>query len=132
VRGGMQICSSRPDGCRGDGSKQVIPVLEDHVGGDGPQMLEQAVFGATCDDGGLPEKHDEIGGGMEGKSQQVEGDGTLARVTLPWPKLCSRLYPLVLRTLKVSFPIFQRVRPQVANSATVSAATARSVTKLLW
>jgi hypothetical protein len=30
---------------------------------------------------------------------------TLARVFLPCPKLCSRLYPLVFRTLKVSFSI---------------------------
>src|SRR5262249_54024456 len=29
------------------------------------------------------------------------------------------LYPLVLRTLKVSFSIFQRARPQAANSATL-------------
>jgi hypothetical protein len=50
---------------------------------------------------------------------------------LPWPKLCSRLSPLVLRTLKVSFSIFQRARPAAASSGTVSAVIGRSVTKLL-
>jgi hypothetical protein len=41
------------------------------------------------------------------------------------------LYPVVLSTLKVSFSIFQRARPQAASSATVAAVTVRSVTKLL-
>jgi hypothetical protein len=30
------------------------PVLEDDVGGDGPQMLEEAIRGTTGDDGGSP------------------------------------------------------------------------------
>ena len=71
---GMHFCSRWPDGCRGDGLKQVVPVLEDHVGGDGPQMLEEAVFWATRDDSGSPGKNGEISGGMEGKGQQVEDD----------------------------------------------------------
>ena len=36
-----------------------------------------------------------------------------------------------VRTLKVSFSIFHRARPQAANSATALAETARFVTKLL-
>ncbi len=31
-------------------------------------------------------------------------------MAFPWPKLCSRLYPFVLSTLKVSFSIFHLVR----------------------
>src|SRR5208282_2957058 len=42
--GRMPPCSRRPYGRGGDGLKQVVPVLEDHVGRDGPQMLEEAVF----------------------------------------------------------------------------------------
>src|SRR4051795_13062437 len=40
----------------------------------------------------------------------------LTRVFLPWPKLCSRLSPPVLRTLKVSFSIFHLARPHAAKS----------------
>jgi hypothetical protein len=111
----MHVCSGRPDGCRGDGLKQVVPVLEDHIGRDGPQMLEEAVFGATRDDGGSPGKDGEISGGAEGKASKASKlrvTRTLATVSLPRPKprpkLYSRLYPPVLRALKVSFSIFQR------------------------
>jgi hypothetical protein len=38
---------------------------------------------------------------------------------------------LVFRVLKLSFSIFQRARPQAANSTTVSRPTGRSVMKLL-
>src|SRR5208282_1841038 len=82
----MHICSRWPYGCRGDGLKQVVPVLEDHVGRDGAQMLEEAVFGATRDDGGSPGKNGEISGGMEGKGQQVEGDEDVGEGLLAVPE----------------------------------------------
>ena len=91
MRDGKSLCSRWPDGCRGDGLKQVVPVLEDHVGGDGPQMLEEVVFGATRDDSGSPGKNGEISGGMEGKGQRVEGDEDIGEVSLRCPKLRSRL-----------------------------------------
>jgi hypothetical protein len=34
----------------GDGLEQVGPVLKDHIGGDGPQVLEEAVCGAAGGD----------------------------------------------------------------------------------
>jgi hypothetical protein len=37
-------------------------------------MPEEAVFGATRDDGGSPGKNGEISGVAEGTGQQVEGD----------------------------------------------------------
>src|SRR3954447_9815999 len=33
------------------------------------------------------------------------------RCAVPWPKLCSRWWPPVLSTLKLSFSIFHRARP---------------------
>jgi hypothetical protein len=54
--------------------QQVGPVLEDAIGGDGPQMLEAAVFGAACDDGGLPGPDGEKSGGVKGKGEEVERD----------------------------------------------------------
>jgi hypothetical protein len=53
------------------------------------------------------------------KASRLRVTRTLARVCFPWPKLCSRLCALALRTLKVSFSIFHRARPQAASSATV-------------
>ena len=86
MRDGMHLCSRWPYGRGGDGPKQVVPVLEDHIGGDGPQMLEEAVFGATRDDGGSPGKNGEISGGMEGKGQQVEGDEDIGEGLLAVPE----------------------------------------------
>jgi len=65
------------------------------------------------------------------KANRLRTTRRLARVFLPCQKLCLRLYPPVLRTLKVSFLIFHLARPQAARSATVSAVTGRSVTKEL-
>jgi hypothetical protein len=50
------------------------PVLEDDVSGDGPQMHEEAVCWAACDDGGAPGEDPEISGGVERECEQVEGD----------------------------------------------------------
>ena len=61
------------------------------------------------------------------KARRLSITSTLARVSFPWPKLCSRLYLLFFRMLNVSFSIFQRARPQAARSAV----TSRSVTTLL-
>ena len=47
---------------------------EDDVSGDGPQVLEEAICGATRDDGGAPGEDAEISGGVEREGQQVEGD----------------------------------------------------------
>jgi len=52
----------------------VGPVLEDDVGGDGPQMFEEAIRGATRDDGSSPGEDAEISGGVECEGEQVEGD----------------------------------------------------------
>ena len=86
MRDGLRYVSRWPYGCRGDGAKQVVPVLEDHVGRDGPQMLKAAVSGTARDDGGLPGKNGEISGGMEGKGQQVEGDEDIGEGLLAMPE----------------------------------------------
>jgi hypothetical protein len=50
------------------------PVLEDTTGGDSPQMLEEAVCRAACDDGGPPGDDPEIGGSVKCERQQVGGE----------------------------------------------------------
>ena len=108
------------------------PVLEDNVGGDGPQVLEEAISRTTGDDGGAPGDDAEIGGGVECEGEQVEGDQNAGESFLAVPKVVFEIVSVVFSTLKVSFSIFQRARPQAASSATVPAVIARSVTKLLW
>jgi hypothetical protein len=48
-----------------DGSQQGVPVREDDVGGDGAQMLEEAVLGAAGGDDGAPGEDTEIGDGVK-------------------------------------------------------------------
>ena len=47
----------------------MIPVLEDDVGGDRSQVLEEPVCGPTGDDGGSPSQDREHGGGVEPKGE---------------------------------------------------------------
>ena len=64
----------------------MLPVLEDHVGRDGPQMLKETVFGSTRDDGGSPGKNGKISGSVEGKGQQIEGDEDIGEGLLAVPE----------------------------------------------
>ena len=107
----------------------MIPVLVKDEGGDRSQVLEGPVCCAPCDDCLTPGQDCEHGGGMEPRD---------ASVPLPCPKLCSRLYPLVLSTLDVSFSIPAFAGTSVpahpatrGDSATSPALASRSVTKLL-
>jgi hypothetical protein len=50
------------------------PVSEDHIGGDGPQMLEEAIPRTAYGDGGSPGEGGEISRGVEGEGEQVKGD----------------------------------------------------------
>src|SRR5271169_6611282 len=109
----------------------MVPVLEHDVDGDGPQVFEEAVCRPPCRDSFAPGQHGQPGGRVKREREQLRSTRSEARVCLPCPKSCSRLYPPVLSTLKVSFSIFHRARPQAASSATLAAVTARSVTKLL-
>jgi len=74
VRDGGSLWSRWPYGRRGDGLEQMRPVAEDNIGGDSPQMLEEAIRGATGDDGGAPGEDAKISGGVERKGEQIEGD----------------------------------------------------------
>jgi hypothetical protein len=74
VRDGGGLSSRWPYRRRGDGLEQMRPVPEDDIGGDGPQMLEEAIRGAACDDGSLPGDDPEVSGGVECEGQQIEGD----------------------------------------------------------
>jgi len=69
VQDGGDLWSRWPYRRRGDGLKQVRPIPEDDIGGDGPQMLEKAICGAACDDGGSPSDDAEVGGGVEPEGQ---------------------------------------------------------------
>jgi hypothetical protein len=66
--------SRRPYRRCDDGLEQVRPVLEDNIGGDSPQVLEEAVCGAARDDGCSPGDDTEVSGGVEREGQQIEGD----------------------------------------------------------
>src|SRR3954464_12816182 len=92
---------------------------EDQEGGDGSQVFEEPTTGPHLLHRPAPQIFGEIADGMESERRFRETN-TAERLTLPWPKLCSRLYPLFFRTLKLSFSIFQRARPQAASSTTVS------------
>jgi hypothetical protein len=50
------------------------PIVEDDVGGDGAQMLEEAVPGTAGGERGAPGEDAELGDGVEGEGEQVEGD----------------------------------------------------------
>ena len=50
---------------RGDGLEQVGPVLEDNIGGDSPQMLEEAIVGPRAMTAAAPGEDAEISGGVE-------------------------------------------------------------------
>src|SRR5258707_4165705 len=50
------------------------PVLEDDIGGDGPQMLEEAICRTARDDGGAPGEDAKISRSVECEGEQVEGD----------------------------------------------------------
>ena len=104
----------------GDGLEQVRPVLEDNIGGDSPQMLEEAIHGATGDDGGSPGEDPEISGGVECESEQIEGDQDAGEGFLAVPKV---VFEIVnrwsLSTLKVSFFDLPTGAAAAASSATV-------------
>ena len=67
-------CSRRPRLGIGDGVEEMRPIVEDDVGGDGAQVLEEAVSGAARGEGGAPGEDAELGDGVEGEGEQVEGD----------------------------------------------------------
>ena len=59
------------------------PVLKEHIGGDGAQVLEEPVCGAAGGDGFSPGQDGKVCGGVEGEGEQVEreedaGQGLLA------------------------------------------------------
>jgi hypothetical protein len=60
-------------GC-GDDSQQVRPIGKDHIGGDGPEVFEEAVCGAASGECFPPGQHGEMCGGVEGEGEQVEGE----------------------------------------------------------
>ena len=51
----------------------MVPVLEHDVGGGSPKMFEEPIRRAPRDDGLPPGQQGQLGGGMGGKGQQIEG-----------------------------------------------------------
>src|SRR5947199_834584 len=66
--------SRRPGFWIGDCLEEVRPIGEDDIGGDGAQVLEEAVSGAAGGEGGAPGEDAELGDGVAGEGEQVEGD----------------------------------------------------------
>jgi hypothetical protein len=109
----------------------MIPVLEYDLGGDRTQVLEEPVVAPRTMTAWRQARTASMAAVWNPKAGKLRTTRTLASVSLPCPKLCSRLDPLVLSTLNVSFPIFQRARPHAASSVTLPALTSKSVTNLL-
>jgi hypothetical protein len=61
--------------------------VKDNIGGDSPQMLEEAVCRAACDDGGSPGEDAKISGGVECESEQIEGDQDAGQSFLAVPEV---------------------------------------------
>src|SRR5580692_11346142 len=78
----------------------MIPVLEDHVGGNDPQMLEEVIFGAARDDSGSPGKDGEISSGMEGEGQQIESDEDIGEGFLAVPEAVLEVVSAGLKNVK--------------------------------
>ena len=66
---GWAAASGRAYCGRRDGLKQMIPVLEQDVGGDRSQVFEEPARGASCDDCLAPGQDPEHGGGVEPKGE---------------------------------------------------------------
>jgi hypothetical protein len=67
----------------------------------------------------------------QAKASRLRAASVIARNVRPWLKLCSSSHPWFLSTLKLSFSIFQRARPQATISATLSLETGRLVTQAM-
>lgn len=79
----------------GDGAEQRVPVGEDDVGGDGAQVLEEAVSRAAGGHGGAPRQDAQVGCGVEGECQKIEGrqeigQGGFAMAEVEPPRVCRR------------------------------------------
>ena len=112
---------------RGDGLQEVGPVLEDDVGGDGPQMLEEAIRGAAGDDGGAPGEDAEISGGVECEGEQIEGDQNAGEGFLAVAKVVFEVVSVGLEhveSLVVSRPEGFHLRPLAERCVNLSAHTA--------
>src|SRR3954447_7575459 len=130
---GIAWCSKGNGRRSGEGQRcqKVVPGGEDQEGGDGSQIFEEPAARAHLLHRPAPEIFGQIADGMEGESEKVQGHEHGGKIDFPVPEVVFEMVSVVLRTLKLSFSIFQRARPQAASSATVSGPTSRSVMKLL-
>src|SRR5450432_305294 len=83
-------------------------------------MFEEAIRGATRDDGSSPGEDAEISGGVECEGEQVEGDKDTGKGFLAVAKVVLEMVSVGHEHVEVSFSIFHLARPQAASSATVS------------
>jgi hypothetical protein len=107
------------------------PVLEDNIGGDSPQMLEEAVCRAACDDGGSPGEDPEISGGVECESEQIEGDQDAGQSFLAVPEVVFEIVTVGLEHVEglvFDLPPSATAGGQFGDGVGV---IARSLTKLL-
>src|SRR5580693_2424662 len=73
------------------------PAVEDDIGGDGPQMLEEAIGRTARDDGGAPGEDAEISGGVEREGQQVESDQNAGQGLLAMSKVVLKIVSVGLQ-----------------------------------
>jgi hypothetical protein len=94
-------------------------------------MFEESASGAGLIDRLKPEIVGQVGDGVEREGQQVEDGKDGREVLLAVAEIVFEVVALGFQGVEASFSIFQRARPQAANSTTVSRPTGRSVMKLL-
>ena len=89
----------------------MVPGLEHDVSGNGSRCSKNRYVAPRAITASRQASTASLAAVWNAKASRLSVTRTEARVSLPCPKLCSRLYPLLLSTLKVLFSIFQRARP---------------------
>ena len=101
------------------------------LGGDCSQMLEEAISCPPSDDRLMPGEHGKSRHRVERECQKIERDQNAGQRVGAMAEIMLKVIAVGLQHIERLILDFHRVLSQAASSATVSAETARSVTKLL-
>src|SRR3954447_15498828 len=86
----------------GEGQRyqKVVPGGEDQEGGDGSQVFEEAAVGSHLLPRLAPEIFGQIADGMEGESEQVQGDKHGGKIGFPVPEVVFEMVAVVLQNVE--------------------------------
>src|SRR4029453_3779564 len=79
---------------------------EDQKGGDGSQVFEEAAARAHLLHRLAPEIFGQIADGMEGESEQVQGDEHGGKIDFPMPEVVFEMVAVVLQDVEAFVPAF--------------------------